>query len=72
MARKRLTIGERIRQARKDAGKTQQEVAAAVGISQPYLSELEEGRKDPFTGGDRLRAALAKALGIAPTDLCSV
>lgn len=49
LTRKQLTIlrrmpaphGNRLREARKLAGKTQVEVAAAVGISQGALSDLE-------------------------------
>nr|WP_267964128.1 helix-turn-helix transcriptional regulator [Halomonas sp. MCCC 1A11057] len=38
-----MTIGERVRRARKYAGLTQKQLAEAVGIRQPTLSDLEKG-----------------------------
>ncbi|MBJ6723654.1 LexA family protein [Geomesophilobacter sediminis] len=40
-------IGERIRQARRTLGMTQQKFAASVGIGQGFLSNIEGGRKLP-------------------------
>jgi predicted transcriptional regulator len=36
-----------LRNGRKDAGLTQDELADAVGISQPSLSQIESGENDP-------------------------
>jgi len=38
-------LGQRIAQARKDAGLTQQQLAATLGISQPMLASYEIGRR---------------------------
>jgi len=42
-----MKIGQVLKQARKDLGKTQVEVCAATGISQTYLSQLEADIKEP-------------------------
>lgn len=42
-----LSLGERIRQARKASGYGQRAFAAAVGVSQSYLSEVERGKTKP-------------------------
>lgn len=56
----------RIKEARIRAGKKQWEVAEAVGISQPYYTQIEKG-------GRRLNAELqgkiGKALGVDPASL---
>jgi DNA-binding XRE family transcriptional regulator len=46
---------------RERAGLTQRELAAAAGISQSYLAEIETGRK---TGSLAAMAAIAKALRV--------
>lgn len=40
----------RLKQIRKQKGITQEELAKAVGITRPYLSDIERGVKTP--GGD--------------------
>lgn len=40
-------LGERLRQLRKDKGMTLQQLAAEAGVSQPFLSGLENGDKQP-------------------------
>jgi len=37
-------LGAAIADARRDAGLTQQELARRVGISRPYLAQVEHGR----------------------------
>lgn len=56
-----MTIGERIKAARKDADLSQKELAAKVGIKQPTLSELERGES---SSSARL-PAIAAALGVS-------
>ena len=51
--------GKLIRRARRAADLTQQQVADASGISRPYLSQIETGRRQPPPA---TLAALLKAL----------
>lgn len=56
-----MSIGQVIRQRREALGMTQDQVAEQVGISKPYLSNIETGRaKNPPTAGvlRRLEAVL--------------
>lgn len=62
----RLADGENaIRVIREWRGKIQGELAVAVGISQNYLSEIENGRRK---GPAELQKKFARALGV-PVDL---
>lgn len=54
--------GEELRTARTAAGKTQGEVAAAVGQTGGYLSDIEYGRRAPLDT-DRT-AVVAQTIGI--------
>ncbi len=56
----------RLKELRKTRGLTLDDLADMAGISKSYLSELENGRKD--INGRRLKA-LAKALGVRPSDI---
>ena len=47
-------------------GLTQQQLAQAVGISSPYLSQLETGKR---TGTAEVLAAIARALGVTLDDI---
>ena len=40
----KLSIGAKLRSARHEAGMTQQEAAAVIGIDRGYLSRLEAGK----------------------------
>ena len=51
---------------RKRSGKTQTAVAAQVGISQPYLAQLEAGVREPMAG---VLAKIARAIGVQIDDL---
>ena len=63
----RLTAGESaVKIWRKHRGMKQGELAAASGISQNYLSEIERGRKG---GSVEVLKALAQALGLDLDDL---
>lgn len=63
-----MGLGEIIRQRREELGLTQDQVSARVGISKPYLSNIETSRvKNPPTDGVILR--LEKALGFARGQL---
>lgn len=50
-----------LKEIRKQAGRTQEEIADAVGIDQSYLSLLESGARVP---SDHVRGKLAEALGV--------
>jgi transcriptional regulator with XRE-family HTH domain len=56
-----MSIGQRIRAARKNAKLTQAELAAKVGMKQGSLSELETGEST----GTTLVASIAAALGVS-------
>ena len=47
---------------RKHRGLTQQQLANAAGISKPYLSQIEAGKR---TGTTEILSAIAKALGVS-------
>jgi HTH-type transcriptional regulator/antitoxin HipB len=54
-------LGEAVRHYREEAGLTQAELAARVGLRQSYLSELESGHT---TEQVQRLVALFKALGV--------
>jgi transcriptional regulator with XRE-family HTH domain len=60
-------IGTRAAIIRRNRGQTQQVVAELCGISQPYLSQLENGSRAFVRRG--LVEDLADALGVSPRDL---
>lgn len=51
---------------RKHRGMTQAALAAAVGITQPYLAQIEHDKRSPDV---KTYAKLAKALGVLIDDL---
>ena len=55
-------LGERLRAFRERRGLTLQEVASRSGLSRSYLSELENGKKQPSI---KALEALADALNVA-------
>lgn len=62
----RRVIGGVLRRVRMRQGRTLREVAAAAGVSMPYLSEVERGRKE---ASSEVLAAVCRALGIRLSDL---
>lgn len=62
----RSVLGEALRRARQEQGRTLADVALAAKISLPYLSEVERGRKEVSS---EVLAALCEALGIELADL---
>jgi len=58
-----IPIGQRIRVARKAAGLTQVELAAAIDLTQPDISAIERGHRKPFGEPIRRLKAIAKAVG---------
>lgn len=61
-----LVFGQRLRHLRTAHGLTLRQLGQRVGKQAPYLSQLENGKRDP---GLSLVAALARALRVAPTEL---
>lgn len=62
--------GNRIRELRQKKGWIQRELAEAVGIAQPQISDLELTGRIPFGHRD-LPARLASVLGTTTADLRS-
>lgn len=62
-----VAIGARVRLVRRRRGLAQKVVADRVGISVPYLSQLETGQRNFSSRG--LIERLAEALGCSPADL---
>ncbi|MEV0810734.1 helix-turn-helix transcriptional regulator [Micromonospora sp. NPDC050200] len=62
----RRVIGGVLRRVRLQQGRTLREVAEAAGVSLPYLSEVERGRKE---ASSEVLAAICRALGIHLSDL---
>ncbi|MGW3892658.1 helix-turn-helix domain-containing protein [Micromonospora chokoriensis] len=62
----RRVIGGVLRRHRQRQGRTLREVAQSAGVSVPYLSEVERGRKE---ASSEVLAAICRALGISLADL---
>lgn len=63
-----IAFGEALRSYREAAGKTLAELAKPLGVSIPYLSDVERGKRAPF--GQRERLAIAEdELGLEPGTL---
>ncbi len=61
-----LTLGEIIRKQRELAELPMRQFAAAVGISNPYLSQIERGLRAP---SDAVLSAIADSLKISADEL---
>jgi transcriptional regulator with XRE-family HTH domain len=64
----RTLLGGVLREARHDQQRTLSDVADDAGISVPYLSEIERGRKEPSS---EMLAAVCRALDLDLLDLVS-
>ncbi|WP_329108818.1 helix-turn-helix transcriptional regulator [Micromonospora sp. NBC_01699] len=62
----RRLIGSVLRRVRLRQGRTLRDVARTAGVSVPYLSEIERGRKEPSS---EVLAAICRALGLHLTEL---
>ncbi len=66
-----MALGEIIRQQRESLGLTQEQLATTIGISKPYLSNIETGKaKNPPT--DRILKGLEAALGVRGGELIRI
>ena len=61
-----LVFGHRVRHCRRQAGLTLDELGERVGKPAPYLSMLENGKREPRLG---LINALAEALDVSAAEL---
>jgi DNA-binding XRE family transcriptional regulator len=59
-------LGARLRALRRDAGRTQQQAAVAIGLTRTYLTDVEAGRKNITL---RTLYALAEHFGTDPAEL---
>ncbi|MGK2875015.1 MAG: helix-turn-helix domain-containing protein [Nocardioides sp.] len=62
----RESVGGELRHERLHQQRTLADVAAQAGVSTPYLSEVERGRKEPSS---EILAAVGGALGLSLLDL---
>jgi transcriptional regulator with XRE-family HTH domain len=62
----RSALGRVLRRIRLAQGRTLRDVAQAAGVSMPYLSEVERGRKEVSS---EILAGICRALGIELPDL---
>ena len=62
----REAVGRELRDERHAQERTLADVAAHAGVSMPYLSEVERGRKEPSS---EVLEAVAGALGLRLLDL---
>jgi transcriptional regulator with XRE-family HTH domain len=62
----RKLVGRNAARIRKEKGLTQEQLAEKCGLSQQYLSGLEQGRRNPTIV---TIYELATALGVSPIDL---
>lgn len=65
----RTALGEALRRIRLEQSRTLADVARAAGVSMPYLSELERGRKE---GSSEVLAAICDALRVELSDLLAI
>ena len=61
-----MTIGERIKQARKAKGLTQEELAEKLGCTKQSIAQYEKGRRSPKIDG---LIKIAESLNIPTSDL---
>jgi len=61
-----MTVGQRIREIRREREMTLKDVAEATGLSLTYLSDVERGRTTPSL---KTLARVAEGLAITTTDL---
>lgn len=64
----REALGEVLREERHRQARTLKDVAKDAGVSTPYLSEIERGRKEPSS---EFVAAVGDALGLRLVDVVS-
>ena len=61
-----ISLGQRIHELRDKAGLSLRKLADQIGISSPFLSDIELGRRFP---SEEILAKLANALDVSPDEL---
>ena len=61
-----ISLGQRLHQLRDEADLSLRELATKVGVSSPFLSDIELGRRFP---SEEILAKLARALNVSLEDL---
>jgi transcriptional regulator with XRE-family HTH domain len=61
-----ISLGQRLRELRDEADLSLRELAKRTGISSPFLSDIELGRRFP---SEEILGKLAAALNVPPEDL---
>jgi transcriptional regulator with XRE-family HTH domain len=64
--RRSVLLGEALRQMRKTAGISQEELAFEAKVDRPYISELENGHKSPTV---EVLFRICPVLGVAASEL---
>lgn len=64
-----LDFGKRLREAREKAGRSQRQIADAVGISPQMISAYEKGTRSPSID---VAAKLANEIGVSLDHLCGI
>ena len=59
-------LGRNVREARRRAGMSQEQLAFEAGMKRSYVSDLERGTRNPSV---KAIGRLAIALGVSPPDL---
>ncbi len=59
-------MGEELRQAREQAGLTQEELSFRAGLSRPYISQLERNLKSPTV---ETLFLICEALGVSASEV---
>ncbi|HMH31191.1 MAG TPA: helix-turn-helix transcriptional regulator [Methylomirabilota bacterium] len=59
-------LGKRLKQLRLESGLTQEKLSIATGLSQTYISGVENGIRNPSI---KTLDKLAKALGVSISDI---
>jgi transcriptional regulator with XRE-family HTH domain len=61
-----ISLGQRLRELRDKADLSLRELAKRIGVTSPFLSDIELGRRFP---SEEILAKLAGALNVSPEDL---
>jgi transcriptional regulator with XRE-family HTH domain len=64
----KIALGEAVKAVRVRVGKTQEQVANAIGMHVTYLSDIERGARNP--SWDAI-ARLAKGMGVGVADVAA-